>query len=201
MSTGINPLPRRARRPSIEHIWGDPGDIVYSPRPSNVADSATNNSFLRNIDVSLPLRRSLRLKPPIRIVEKFLAITDRELSICANLCEAIVIPHRWKIIHYPEEHYTVAARVNVIQPFCDAGPTVESEFSGRKDLPPSVRERLVWGLGRYNGPLSLLRTTLHDIDGARQFMYGYDLTDQNQTVPKLFLTDIEPIYRAKPGIM
>ncbi len=145
--------------------------------------------FKRPVDLVSPLFS-------IASVRRVLSITDRELNKCARACKAEVVPHKWGYTNgYMNE---LAAEVDYISSSIEIDPCNPTD-SFLDNLPTEVGEQMLKGLSRYNSPISRLRRQrLNDMD-YYQFVYGINSCDQTQVQPKLFLVDIEPLFRGRPG--
>lgn len=155
------------------------------------------DQFIRSVDVVPAIRSRIVPRPFWRTVGKVLSNTDRELKICAEACEAEVVPHTWGTFADNYGFLRIAARVDRILPFCDGGP--EHPGAGNMDLPPEIEEKVYKGLKAYNAiPRLLTGIRLNDLKSDRQFMHGFNARDSEQRDPKLFLVDIEPVFRTKP---
>lgn len=199
-----------SRRANVEYL---PRGTEYLhdyqiPDMSHVEFDAPTQ-FIRSVDIVPPMI----YKPAFSWsrVARLLATTDRELEKCARFCGAEVVPHTWGVVNdkYGER---VVAKVDRIVRFCDVGTRDSSRIAelqlghsemeaarSSANLPPNVLEKLGKGLNRYNRVWNLFRPMqLDDLRSSRQFIYGFNLNNPEQAIPKLFLTDLEPVYGLKP---
>lgn len=152
------------------------------------------STFVRTIDFRAPLLSLASL-------ERILARTDEELERVADLCSAEVVPHIWGLIprktprEYRQKKYpwhSLVAEVDRIQ---------ADESMPYSNLVPEPQWKTVSeGLMHYKRPFQFNRYLLADMD-LQQFMYGRNIAqDACAAPPRLFLVDIEPLYRVRPGI-
>lgn len=152
------------------------------------------DTFVRPIDIRVKSFSCASL-------ERLLAKADRELSTVAEMCEAEVVPHTWGLIvkgheteyrHKVPHLWSLVAQVDRIQrdSSTKVGRLNEPEFN-----------IILNGIRRYDRTRWLKRYGLPDM-GTHQFMYGTNarLDSGKRNGPKLFLVDVEPLFRLRTGI-
>lgn len=135
--------------------------------------------------------RSVYIQPPLftfASLHRLLAITDRELNKCAKLCGAVTVPHQWGIItRYSGQEHLVAEVDYIVGE--------DMDYLSSPDTPYTIEENLLDGLNTYNSTLrSRRRGHLFEMS-RRQFMYGINANQPEETHPSLHLVDIDPIFR------